>query len=164
MTTQSYRKLLAGFPRLGALALMFGLSATLGSVPAFAQTPARLDEVLRAHGAGTVAPQSVEITGTSTRKGVTGPFKITATREDETLTEYGEETQVVTSKKNFVDDGKRTTHMPTPSGFRQLDVTGLFLIAQLNQKGARVELPQQAVLKGQRVSRLHVSTERSQIH
>jgi hypothetical protein len=112
-----------------AIAGVLGCLSSVGSRSAFAQGMASIDDILKVHHAWTVAPTSVEITGTSTKKGEKVPVKITATNREETILEYGETRKVSTTSKVFVDDGKAVAYDKAPSGFAQLDVTGLFLLA-----------------------------------
>jgi hypothetical protein len=107
---------------------------------------------------------SVEITGTSTKGEVTVPFTLTATREEEIVAVYGDRKQVATPKWDFRDDGKQLAFGETPPGFGQLDVTGLFLVAQVQQRPVSVDLPAPVTVKGVPAFRIRVSNSRNRLH
>jgi hypothetical protein len=95
-----------------------------------------IPKLLEAHQAWRTAPDAIEIAGKSDRGGVVRPIKITATRREEILTEYGGERpfkEVATPELRFRDDGVTLEYADAPSGFGQLDVTGLFFLAQLRE-------------------------------
>ena len=164
MVKQSYRrKRFAVVQRFLVLAIAVGGAALAGG-RAEAQGLLTIEGVLQAHKAWPVAPSSVEMTGTSTKNGVTVPFRITGTRLEEALTEYGDQKRIASPKLNFQDDGKTVTFAKTPSGFGQLDVTGLFFIAQLQQRRVQLKPPQQSTVKGLPANLIRASSERSEMH
>jgi hypothetical protein len=147
--------------RFTATAVVLGfLSGSL----LFAQAPLTPGAILKAHNAWPAPPASVEISGTSTKNGAKAPFKITATRLEGALTEVGDQKQVASPKLNFQNDGKTITFAKTPAGFRQLDVTGLFFIAQLQQREAQWSSAEKSAVKGAPVYRIHISSKRSEVH
>jgi hypothetical protein len=125
-----------------------------------------LHEILLAHQAlpaWTIAPVSIQITGVSTRGGAAEPIKITATRYEEVLIEYGNrERRVTTPSANFLADASKTTAEDRPGGFAQLDVTGLFLVAQLAERGVAVGFAEESSSPGLR--RIAVRGNRSELH
>jgi hypothetical protein len=164
MMKRSYRsKRFAFVEKFLVLAIAVG-GAALGGGRSEAQGLPTIQDILRAHNAWPVAPGSVEMIGTSMKNGTPVPFKATATHLEEALVEYGERKQVISPQQTFQDDGKTVTYAKAPSGFSQLDVTGLFFIAQLQQKPASVSPPEKVELKGIPVYRVHVLNDRSQIH
>ncbi len=123
-----------------------------------------LDAILRAHHAWTTPPASVRIIGTLTRGKTTEPIKITATAEEEALVESGTSKLVATTSSRFQDKDGKITPEPTLSGFSQLDVTGLFFLAQLAVRPVSVASPVAAVTPGGAGRRVHVRSNRSQLH
>jgi len=132
---------------------------------AIAQGLATIDAILRAHNAWPVTPASIVMTGTSSKTGPDVIFKATGTRLQETIVEYGEKKQVTTATSAvFNDDGKKSQYAPAPSGFSQLDLTGLFMVAQLRQRAVQVAEPEKTTIRGVPGYRIHVSEKRSQVH
>jgi hypothetical protein len=89
---------------------------------------------------GTAA--TVQMTGVVERGGKTEPFRIVATRDEELRIEYGslgKDALVLSQKLNFHDNGSKVAYQRAPSGFSQLDITGVFLIQQLRNRAVRVE-------------------------
>jgi hypothetical protein len=152
--------------RFGTIAFcLVALVVTLGMASAStAQGLATLDVMLAAHKAWPVAPVSVEMTGTSTRNGVSAPFRITATRAEEVLTEYEDLKQVNSPVRNFKDDGKAMMIDKEPAGFGHLDVTGPFFLAQLLRRTVEIGTPQKLSSEGSPAYRIHVRGTRSQVH
>jgi hypothetical protein len=131
----------------------------------FAQTsPQGLQALLKTHRAWAASPASIEIAGTSTRGKVTGPIKITATRLEEAVTEYGQDRLVATQSSFFKEIGSKLSRQPTESGFTQLDVTSVFLVSLLADRPTTVSAPQPAIGPAGPATRLRVSSRRSQIH
>jgi hypothetical protein len=124
-----------------------------------------LHEILLAHRAlpaWRIAPVSIQISGVSTRGSTAEPVKITATRYEEVLIEYGtRERRVTTPSANF-QAGAKAVAAETPGGFAQLDVTGLFLVAQLAERGVAVGLAEESATAGLR--RIAVRGNRSELH
>jgi hypothetical protein len=124
-----------------------------------------LHEILLAHRAlpaWRIAPVSIQISGVSTRGSTAEPVKITATRYEEVLIEYGtRERRVTTPSANF-QAGAKAVAAETPGGFAQLDVTGLFLVAQLAERGVAVALAEESAPAGLR--RIAVRGNRSELH
>jgi hypothetical protein len=144
---------------------LFAAAAVLaiGTRAFAAQTPQSLAQILQAHNAWLNPPVSVEITGTAARGGVSQPIKITATRLEEVLTETGTRRDVSTSTINFSEDA-RFTRQPTPSGFAQLDVTGVFFLAHLARKTVTTGALESSRLGGAPALRLRARTGRSEVH
>ena len=148
----------------GTLLLLFCSGvAVLGQGPANA-----LEGILFSHGAGLVSPLNVVMTGTAEHEGRTEPFRLIATREEQVRIEYGTEgkdVRVATPKVNFrVSDGKVRQGVVS-SEFSQLDVTGLFLIAQMRNRTVRIEPTEDWVgVGGVRARRIRVENERTQKH
>jgi hypothetical protein len=142
---------------------------TLSLCTALFSEPAQyvaLHEILQAHEAlpaWTIAPVSIQITGVSTRGGTAEPVTITATRYEEVLIQYGaRERRVTTPSANFRADASKVTSEDTPGGFAQMDVTGLFLVAQLAERGAAVGAAEETASPGLR--RITVWGNRSELH
>ena len=125
-----------------------------------------LHEILLAHQAlpaWTIAPVSIQITGVSTRGSTAEPVKITATRYEEVLIDYGTRERRVTSPSaNSQADASKAVAAETPGGFVQLDMTGLFLVAQLAERGVTVGLAEESATAGLR--RIAVRGNRSELH
>ena len=129
------------------------------------QKPAQpIADLLKAHKVWAGPPSSIQITGTSTRGNVTGPIKITATFKEETLTEYGTDKEILTASRNFRDDGTKITPQSTPSGFMQLDITGVFMLAQLMTRPVTTALLETTTVQGAKALRVRVRGGRSEIH
>jgi hypothetical protein len=142
------------------------VTALLCGAPAVAHAQALqpLQQILRAHQAWTNPPASVEIVGTATRGTVSQPVRITATRQEEVSMEYGAKRLVATPSAYFSEDGTKFSREATPSGFAQLDVTGLFLIAQLAAKPVTIGRVEPATLQGIPGFRVRVRTDRTEVH
>ena len=145
--------------------IVAGLALFLAANPAYAQGLATLDAILQAHHAWPVPPSSDIITGTSAKTGKSADFKITATNLEETIIESGDQKQVTTAKGIvFKDEGQKVQYSPVPSGFGQLDMTGVFFVAQLSRRAVQVDPPQKTTVQGAPGYRIRVSQERSQVH
>jgi hypothetical protein len=127
-------------------------------------SPTAIEQLLRAHKAWDHAPNSIEINGASTIGNTTKPIKITATRLEEVLTERDTKKQIATAAKSFKDDGTKLQYDPTPSGFAQLDVTGVFFLAQLGDRTLTVGASKSAQIPQGPGQAVHVSGNRSQFH
>ena len=128
-----------------------------------------IDDILHAHGVDQFwinTPQSIRLSGSSTHDGITEPVTITATSKEEALISYGSRKQVATSKSSFKDDGAKVTKQPTPSGFTQLDVTGVFLLTGMKGRLLSVGLGDSISSAGQKpLYRVHVlNNARSEFH
>ena len=136
----------------------------------FSQTPApqppavTLQAMLGAHHAWTTPPPSARITGTLTRGKTTEPVKITATAQEEALVESATTKLVATTSSRFQDKDGKITPEPTRSGFSQLDVTGVFFLAQLAGRPVSVDPPVPAATPGGAGQRIHVRSTRSELH
>jgi hypothetical protein len=139
----------------------------LGPLSLRGQGLAILDAVIAAHGAGPIAPITVQMTGAAVRGSKTEPFRLLATEDEAFRIEYGSEgkdTLVVNSKLNFHDNGEKTKIGQAPSGFMQLDLTGLFLVQQLRRRAVQVVASEEWVnFAGARARRIQVSTERTEV-
>ena len=138
-------------------------------VPAHAQGLLALDAIVEAHSVKRLAPISVQMTGTVQRGAAKPePFRITATRDEVLRIDYGtqgKDIMVVSQKLNFRDDGSKYVFSKTPSGFAQLDITGLFFVEQLRNRAVRVEQTRDQVeIAGNPTTRFIVQSERTQIH
>ncbi len=133
---------------------------------ALAQTPVSdpIQSLLKAHNAWPQPPASVRITATSTRDGVTEPLAITATRQEELLLEYGARRRVATSNSQFEERGGKLLVDPAPPGFAQLDITSVFLLAQLAGRPVQIESLGPSSLEGVAVRRVRIRGGRRQIH
>jgi hypothetical protein len=145
------------------------VGAAFTSQPATAQGLAALDAIVQAHGARRLAPISVQMAGMVQRGDAKPePFRLVATRDEELRIEYGsdgKDTMVVSQKLNFRDDGTKFEYPRAPSGFSQLDITGLFFVEQLRNRAVRVEAAQEQVtIAGTDTTRLRVESERTQVH
>ena len=129
-----------------------------------AQGMASIEAILKAHNAWPIPPVSVQITATSFQNDQKVPVKLTATNQEETIIESGESRKVATNAKVFLDTGKTTEFDRASSGFSQLDITSVFLLAQLQQRGVFVGAPEKIESKDSGLYRIHVSTKRSQLH
>jgi hypothetical protein len=124
-----------------------------------------LDQVLQAHGSWQVVPLSIQITGTSTRDGGTSPVQITATNQEEVLYQYGSQRKyVATPAAHFEADVSTMTQEAAPSGFAQLDVTGVFLLTQLLQRRINIGPPEAATLPSGPGTHVRIRGERSEWH
>jgi len=125
-----------------------------------------LDAIQRAHGSPAIAPISVEITGVVERNGKTEPFRLVATRDEELRIEYGalgKDFLVLSQLVNFRDDGQKVEFQNSPSGFAQLDITGVFFVQQLRNRAVRVETtPDRLTIADVPTQRLRVESERTQ--
>lgn len=138
-------------------------------VSAHAQGIAALDTIIAAHGVKGLASTSVVMIGSVQRGDAKPePFRIVATRDEELRIEYGSQAQdtlVASQKMNFHDDGKKIEYSRVPSGFSQLDVTGLFLIEQFRNRAVQVDQAKEPVtLLGVPTTQLRVQSERTQTH
>jgi len=123
------------------------------------------ETILRAHRAAWLnAPVSVRIVGVSTRATGTEPLTITATHLEEALLEMGAAKEVATPTHFFKDDGERSVRQNTPTGFTQLDVTGVFFISQLRHRQVKATSPVLTTLRGRDAWRIHVEGDRSEMH
>ena len=142
--------------------------ALIGVPSAFAQGSPVIDAIVQAHGAALLPPISVQMVGTVERDNKPEPFRLIATRDEQRRIEYGSEgkdTVVSSQKGNFSDDGQKSTYSKVPSGFSQLDITGLFLIQQLRNRAIRVEQkPESVTVSGIPARWLRVEGERTQLH
>ncbi len=143
-----------------SLAALAPLTALPLSAQAPVPAPLPVQRLLDAHHAWKTAPHSVLITGTTTLGGGTTPLKITATRQEEILIERGTKKQVVTGSTNFTDDGTKLSFAPTSGGFVQLDVTGVFFLAQLLDRPLTASAPKDAQLPQGKTQQVHMSTDR----
>jgi hypothetical protein len=127
-----------------------------------------LDAIQQAHESPALAPISVQMTGVVERGGNKEPFRIVATRNEELRIEYGslgKDALVLSQKVNFHDDGKKVVYQRAPSGFSQLDVTGMFFIQQLRSRAVRVENTGARLTIGSvPTQHLTVQSERKQVH
>jgi hypothetical protein len=122
-----------------------------------------IGDLLRAHGVWRVTPLSIQITGTSTRDGVTEPVQITATNREEVVFQYANRQKyVATPSAHFVADVSRMTYEPAPSGFAQLDVTGVFALTQLSLRRITIGKPER-LGEGQSL-RARIRGQRSEWH
>jgi len=126
--------------------------------------PASVQSVLKSHRAWALPPASVRIIGKSTRGAVTEPIRITTTRNEETLIEYRARRQVFTPLRRFEDDGTKIEFQPAAGGFAELDIAGLYRLAQLAGRGITADAPQSAMLEGSPVQRIHVRSARTELH
>lgn len=123
-----------------------------------------LAQILQAHKAWANPPASIEITGRAIRGKVSEPIKITATRQEEVLTEYGGRRQVATATAHFHEDGAKFSRQPTPGGFAQLDATGVFFLAHLARKPVTTGRLESSRLLGAPVLRLRAGAGRTEVH
>jgi hypothetical protein len=156
------RKLSNRLPLVVVLVLLARLPASSqNSLPA-------LDGIVHAHHAGPIAPASVEMTGNVERGGKTVPFRIIGTRDEALRIEYGgqgKDTLVMSQKQNFHDDGEKVTYPKVPSGFAELDITGLFFVQQLRNRAVRVETSEEGIpIGGVPTTRIRVQSDRNQKH
>jgi len=129
-----------------------------------------LQSILIAHRAWATPPASIQIRGASVRGGTRQPVTITATQKEEAVIAYGSTKRVATPSNQFQDDGQKSSFADVPSGFDQLDITGIFLISQMTRRYAKAGIPE--VLnspefpssKAGRVIRIHFSGGRTQTH
>lgn len=150
--------------------IAFGVSApafrpayeTRAAQSEFASAP--LQALLKSHHAWLVPPPSIRLTGKSKHGDVAEPVRITVTRNEESLVEYGAKKQVFTPSRRFDDDGFRQRFHPAPGGFAELDITGVYLLAQLSGRGISVSAPQIEMRQDSAVQRLRVRTNRSETH
>jgi hypothetical protein len=122
-----------------------------------------LQQLLAAHGAWK-NPNSIQILGTSTIGAVSTPIKITATKQEEVLTERGANKQVSTTTASFKDDGTKVKWDATPGGFVQLDVTGIFFLSQLADRSLTIAAPRAVPLPGGPAQQIHVNSNRTETH
>jgi hypothetical protein len=156
----------------GTLTILFAAitgGALFGANSAYSQGLVALDAIVEAHGVNRLPPISVQMTGSVQRDGgKPEPFRILATRDEELRIDYGagnKDTHVVSQKLNFRDDGTKFEYSRVPSGFAQLDITGLFLIEHLRNRAIRVEQAQdKATVAGTPATKLIVQGERTQVH
>jgi hypothetical protein len=133
-----------------------------------AQGLVALDAIQRAHGSPVIAPTSIQMTGVVERDGKTEPFRLVATRDEELRIEYGglgKDSLVLSQILNFRDDGEKVSFLKSPSGFSQLDITGVFFVQQLRNRAVRVEAtPDRMTIGDVPTRRLLVHNERAQFH
>lgn len=123
--------------------------------------------LLAAHKAWKFPPASIQIEGRSTRGAVTEPVRITATMQEEVRTEYGErqeKVQVASRTAFFKEDGAKITRQPTPSGFTQLDVTSVFLLARLANTPVRTSRTEAVTVKDAVLQKTAAGTGRTELH
>jgi len=123
-----------------------------------------LQAILQAHKAWKTPPASIQILGSVLRGNAREPVTITATNKEEAVVDYGNLRRVATASRHFKDDGTKATIQPTLSGFTQLDATSVFLLAQLAGRPVRVDRPEPAKFQGIPAFRVHVSSDRSEVH
>jgi hypothetical protein len=136
-------------------------------VPLAAQNPAPLpwDTILRAHHVPWASiPVSVQMSGVSTRGRLTEAVKITATGQEQIMIELGSRKEVSTPTRVFKDDGERLDRKTTPAGFAQLDLTGIFFVAQLRTRSIQTEVPVLTTFHSARAWRIHGRGTRTEIH
>ena len=169
MTSGTVRRMQFVMCKQGLVLAALLCGAALGGNPALAQGLATLDAIVAAHGVNRLSPLSVQMTG-MVQRGESKPeqFRIVATRDEELRIEYGtqgKDTMVVSQKLNFRDDGTKFEYSRVPSGFSQLDITGLFFVEQLRNRAVRVDAAtEQVIIAGAPATRLRVESERTQIH
>ena len=80
------------------------------------------------------------------------------------ITEIGASRRVATSSRQFQDDGEKAIFAGTLNAFSQLDVTGVFLMAQLSQRAEQAGPPEVVTPNGVRVTKVHLWSNRTQTH
>jgi hypothetical protein len=136
---------------------VFTVFAQQGAVPI-------IQPLLAAHRAWHTPPATIQITGTSTRNAETEPIRITATQQEEALIEYRKTKWVIKPSGRFKDDGAKVTPPSVPSGFTQLDVTGLFFVAHFAEREVSVDPPERTTLFGAPARRVRMRTDRTEQH
>lgn len=153
---------------IAAFAMTYILWSSGARLPLFAQGRVALDAIQRAHGSPVIAPISVQMTGIVERDGKTEPFRLVATRDEELRIEYGglgKDSLVLSQIVNFRDDGEKVAFLRSPSGFAQLDITGVFFVQQLRNRAVHVEAtPDRMTIGDVSTQRLDVQSERTQVH
>jgi hypothetical protein len=145
--------------------IMFSLLA-LGTIAMGAQGRPTLsiDQVLQAHGQWALAPRSVQVTGTSTTQSGASPVQITATNLEEVLLQYENRKHVATPTAHFQADSSRMALEPAPSGFAQLDITGVFFLLQLRQRSVTATAAETVNLPSGPATRLRFRGDRKEWH
>ena len=92
------------------------------------------------------------------------PVTITATKKEEAAIAYGSARRVTTPSSHFQDDGQNSTFASVPSGFDQLDITGIFLISQMTQRQSKAGPPEFFHSKDGRGEQFHLSSARTKMH
>jgi hypothetical protein len=148
------------------ITLLFLLATPLlAQRPPLTEGAESIQAMLKAHGAWTTPPLSIQIEGRSTKGAITEPVRIMATAEEEVRTEYGERHErlnVAARTAHFNDDGKKVKRQPTPSGFAQLDVTSVFFLSRLLQAPVRASKVEALGQDGS--LRMTASTGRKELH
>lgn len=155
-----------------SLAVLAVVAAVI-AVPGFLYSqrpPAAIDAspfiqtILIAHNAWITFPNSIQIRGTLIRGNSKQPLTITATQQEEVIAEIGISKQVVTSSRQFSEDGEKTAFADTLNAFSQLDITSIFLMAQLSQRPEQAGPPEVITANGTRVTKVHLWSNRTQTH
>jgi hypothetical protein len=148
---------------LSVVVLSAGVMLSQGVQPAPDVSP--LPALLARHHAWTTPPASIEIDGVSTHRKITEPVKITATRLEEELTEYESSGRLVATPDSFFkENGGKLTREPTRTGFSQMDITGLFYLAQLAQRPLTAGPPQRVAGQNGDLYRIHIDNHRTETH
>lgn len=155
----------------GILAAALGLAVAGGA--SRAESPAAtIQSLLGAHRAWKTPPDTLEISGTSTRGKDSSPVRITAAAlrdritgidKEETAFEYGvfrEKKNLLTSSKAFWDNGDKVSTSSASIGFSQLDATGVYLLAQAAHAKATPAVPVE--FQGARVQRIAIDRGRTE--
>jgi hypothetical protein len=146
-----------------ATAVVLGfLSASLLSAQAPTSNP--IKAILDAHKAWPNPPASIQIVGNVIKGDRKEPVTITANQQEETLIDYGGVKRVETPSKNFQYDAEKVAPQHTLSGFAQLDVTSVFLLAHLVRRPLTFGRAEPAATKDQSLIKIHVRSNRTEKH
>jgi hypothetical protein len=161
----------ATIPTMSLVVLAAITNATFVSGFLYSQKPTTatdagsfIQAVLLAHNAWVTPPNSIQIRGTLIQANSKQPLTIIATRLEEVITQTGTSKRVVTPSKQFQDDGANTSFANTLNAFSQLDVTSIFLMAQLTQRAEQAGPPEVVTPNGARVTKVHLWSNRTQTH
>jgi hypothetical protein len=78
--------------------------------------------------------------------------------------QIGAQKEVATRTRFFKDDGEKSVRQGTLSGFTQLDLTGVFLVAQLKARGVKTQAPERITFRSAPGWRIRVNGGRSEMH